>query len=1828
MIGRDDGGMNESVRGVTTRESRTKLSRQLEIWRRDLVSLDRRQRMLYFHHTKSASFEVVAPDPAAALQLAESGDLVVMIDDESSVRSRQLRVSDKTEQELRSGLRRLDQQAHQVFADRGVWTLYLAFGMLEWSDPQDQTAVSTPILLAPVALQRSGVDAPFTVHRTEDEVVLNPILALKMERDFGIVLPELDPDDFDVDNALADVGAAVLGKSGWTVSERTVLTSFSFHKEAMYQDLKDNEASILDSSLVQLVGLGPESPSADQFAFDPVDDDDLETAVPPEQLFNVLDADSSQRRCILAARDGRSFVMDGPPGTGKSQTIANIIAELMAAGRTVLFVSEKAAALDVVRKRLEEVQLASFLLELHSSSITRKQFAEIMGNALRERVRLQSTFTSTDVKELEQARRGLNDYAAAVNEVRQPLGRSLFWAMGKLATLHELSPFKLPRNESWAGLDASTYAQVLRTAESLGRAWAPVSRGEDFLWRDLAADTETGDADQCRRESLSAQDSARLLASVIAGVDEDLALAEPSTAGAAEKRRSLLELLEQRPEAANAVHLTVDDLASVIDRAAEIKTTTASYLAGVQALTAAAGSRWHELSPQDAHVLIPVERGNALWATTGRTPASALIAALGGADQFPGVLTSVADDTRGLAAMFGVPGSGLTANRAADLHRLAQLTTSQARPLPEWLNPTRSAALQESARILNSLVASVIDSEAQIRSEFTTAALDLDLGALHTRMTTVHKGLHRLSTAARADRRTLRAVAVRGRVDKQFVGALPHAIVWQQAHRALTRAESDHAADLGVYYNRTETDFTRLAAALAVARESLELVGQDLDPSALAGQLGMGAVANPHVLLLAQRVSQGLTHLDELVTRSWGDRAREWLRDQPFDAAVHAATELGALIRDVSGVTAVVSDVCGRDCTVEEATALLERAGSVASDRSELDAARDAAHTMLGPGYQDTETDWPALDAALAWALAVRTLTGGAIPESVVDRARRPAISSGVVSSALARWVQDRDRLLARFRVEHGASLRRELDADLSSVSDLLAEMANAAPSEVPEWVAHSQYLDDAQKLGVGPVVDVLVASTVKDSEVAPAVDRALVEAWAEAEIKADTRLRALRATDRDALVETFRTLDKRLVADTRARVMNACNARRPRSAASYGAQLIQREAAKKSRHKPIRHVLSEAGEVALELKPCFMMSPLAVSQFVPSDLRFDVVIFDEASQVLPSDAINCIYRGAQLIVAGDKKQLPPTTFFSTGASEDEIDDDEDDQPAVFDSVLDLCKAAGAMPSLPLTWHYRSAHESLIAFSNYRFYKGELFTFPGARQDGDDLGLHSILVDGVYRRGSSRDNPVEARKVVERILHHAERHPDLSLGVVTFSTAQEDAVFAEIERSANAHPVLMDLLNSHDRLDGFFVKNLESVQGDERDIIIFSVGYGPDEAGKITANFGPLTRDGGWRRLNVAITRARRRVEVISSFGPSALRATGNLGADALLGYIDYAQRGTEALALDLTDSQGDAESPFEEAVITEIRAMGYEAVPQVGTAGYRIDIGVRHPLEPGRYLLGVECDGAAYHSSKVARDRDRLREEVLRRLGWRIHRIWGPSWWRDRATQIERLRQALADAAADSSLPFALPREAGAIPAAEIEVEEVDLSAPPTWGEPYTVCDGHWTLPCEPGAPEAPACLRKPLGEIIWREAPLHEVTLYDRLRDGLGIGRVGSLIRANVKLVLASTAVNDHAVEHDKLGFIRLNSFPLKAPRYPTGDPRSQRKPAAVPPEELRMVLALSVGDAKVAEEPALARALAQFFGWNVTAEVARLTSQALERAVHLGELTKRDGFYRLTS
>ena len=642
-------------------------------------------------------------------------------------------------------------------------------------------------------------------------------------------------------------------------------------------------------------------------------------------------------------------------------------------------------------------------------------------------------------------------------------------------------------------------------------------------------------------------------------------------------------------------------------------------------------------------------------------------------------------------------------------------------------------------------------------------------------------------------------------------------------------------------------------------------------------------------------------------------------------------------------------------------------------------------------------------------------------------------------------------------------------------------------------------------------------------------------------------------------------------------------------------------------------------------------MSPISVSLFLdPQQIQFDLVVFDEASQICSEDSVGAIYRGKQLVVCGDNRQLPPTSFFDQGTSGDDFDEHEpEDAFDVFESILDECSSIN-LPQLRLRWHYRSRHESLITFSNRCFYSDQpLVTFPSASGGVDPfLGVEFVHVpDGVYDRSGRRDNEKEADKVAQLVLQHLQRSPDRSLGVVAFSIAQRDAIEDRLERVRKQQPELEQFF-SRDKSDRVFVKNLESVQGDERDVIIFSVGYGRDRTGKLTMHFGPLNQEGGERRLNVAVTRAREKVVVVSSIRAADMDVAGltRPGVLNLYRYLDYAERGIDALEVEMPQGAVDFESPLEESVGAAIRSLGYQVVPQVGCSGYRIDLGVLDPTRPGRFMLGVECDGAMYHSAYTARDRDRLRQEQLERLGWRLYRIWGPDWVARRESELKRLADTLQSAVIAPSRPS---RAAEPVNARQVSVVDRDDLPdgegdwPPEWARPYTIFMVQTPVPKNEQFHWARATLIQMLDEVVENEGPIHIDLASRRLAERWGFQRVGARMSSAVEEASQCLVAQGGCERRGDFLWPKGDHFALQVRRPVLGERETLRPIEHIPSEEVELALTLIVQSALSLPEEELVTQAARLFGFDRTGSKIRANlGQAAEQAVRSGKLVRRGG------
>ncbi len=689
---------------------------------------------------------------------------------------------------------------------------------------------------------------------------------------------------------------------------------------------------------------------------------------------------------------------------------------------------------------------------------------------------------------------------------------------------------------------------------------------------------------------------------------------------------------------------------------------------------------------------------------------------------------------------------------------------------------------------------------------------------------------------------------------------------------------------------------------------------------------------------------------------------------------------------------------------------------------SEGEASRLAEH--FGDAFLGLDTDWNELDATLKLFTEIRN----AVPCTGGDCTLTEKIRSGAVDlAAVADTVHS-------FETERAECLKASALAHELFESDYLKTVSLSAFSDKLSLCAdHYELLEESidfrtararcAELGIGGVLDEFRKAGTAPSDYIGAFRKRVCNIWLDSVYAAAPLLASFRHDEQDRRIRRFSCLDQRQFAIARDRVYAAVvnsfrdslNSSDAAKSASFNeaASLLRAEHNKKRRHLPIRTMFVKMPQLIMQLKPCLMMSPLSVSNFLcTGDYRFDIVVFDEASQLRTESAIGSIFRGKQVIVAGDRHQMPPTNFFN--ATMDDPDDGTSDEYSDTNAYESLLDEAHALYDMTLRWHYRSKHESLIAFSNENIYGGKLVTFPSSTDIKPDVGVEYVYVeDAVYYANSSRPNPKEAEKVADIVFDHFDRCPKKSIGVIAFGMKQQACIEAAINARLRKQPEYGKFL-SESGSKPFFVKSLENVQGDERDTIILDIGYGKNESGKMIMNFGPLSNDGGERRLNVAITRAKYNLKLVGSIQPEDIAAEkiSKAGPKLLRDFIKFAKNGGKTDKMLLSEGGG-FKSKFEKSVYDFLTSRGYDVALQVGTSSLRIDLAVRHPEDRGQYVIGIECDGQHYGDARTARDRDRTRQSVLRLMGWDLYQIWSVSWNRNLKEEQERLVSAVESAIA-----------------------------------------------------------------------------------------------------------------------------------------------------------------------------------------------------------------------
>ena len=1705
--------------------------------------------------------------------------------------------------------------ARTLEEEQGVNILFLALGTLKWLDPLNAKNVRhAPLILIPVSLERGNAAEQFKLKWRQEEHSSNLSLEAFLERVHHLKMPAYEAgDEFDPLAYIEAVRDAVKSKEGWVVDgDDIVLGFFSFSKFLMYRDLDPAtwpEGGLTNQPLMR--GL-----LSDGFAFEEStipEDANLDEHIVPADLLHIVDCDSSQTLAVHDVRAGRNLVIQGPPGTGKSQTIANVIASAIADGKTVLFVAEKMAALEVVKRRLDQAGVGDACIELHSNKANKKMFLDELRRTSELGSPKGDTATTLNSRLLA-ARNELNAHSARLHQRHPAAGLTPYQVIGELSKLrHEnVKPvdIRLQQPQTWSPDEVQ---QRLAVVEELAQRIVDIGEPLDHPWRGVAL------------KVILPNDVERLVARIaalrarcqeLAAQQADLALSLDTLAPAV--LRDMDYLTELAREVAQAPTLCAAALRSPVwdGQAQEL---TALVDAGLQ-LQRVTAELAGEIRPDAWNTDVQALRQQ----LAGLPPhANALAFERAGALQV--LLSKLDGEVALLGRLLGVDAAGQMANYG-EINRLV-LTAQKVATAPDvspdvFVSTVWDQGVEQAADLAQA-VAALEGLQARLDGKVSSGAWQLDLVPA------------RQALAAHGDS-LLRFVNSEWRAaSKQVKGILrnPDAPLPEQlemldqlaeGRKLMERIAAQDTFGSGAFGADWRGGQTRSAPLLALVEWMRSLRGLGAQPRMIASRLPDRSEISRRAALVGSLLQEIRPLLDAMWFNGWQDEAafREWtsVDAAPLERITEQVARLALCQADCASVMLDVPP------GLADKIARLDQLIAMRALQQRLESAGELARAAFGEAWQGAQSDWSHLRSSALWLASHRQLRQTVARH---DDRGAPLQRALEIDATQRQLLADLDALYGELCTNNEKLFQVPAILDLPAFA-LLGRMGLwiEFAEELSKWVMYRDRCARARQLGIGEIVTRLEAGVLVPREAMRTFTMAYFEALFAEQVRSDEALAHFDGHLHGRLAASFAQLDRDRIAASSLEVVRAHHRRIPQGGGAIGPLGVLRgEMAKRKGHMPIRRLMQRAAPAIQALKPVFMMSPLSVAQFLPAgQLSFDLLVMDEASQIQPVDALGAIARSRQVVVVGDERQLPPTKFFSkmTSAEPDE-DGDDDTQVSDIESILGLFTARG-LPQRMLRWHYRSRHQSLIAVSNSQFYENKLFIVPSpyTQEAGMGLQFHHIA-NGVFDSGNTGTNAEEAKVIAEAIIQHARTSPGHSLGVATFSVKQRRAIQDELELLRRQQPDVEPFFQQHPS-EPFFIKNLENVQGDERDVIFISVGYGRNKLGTMAMRFGPLSAEGGERRLNVLISRAKRRCEVFASITDEDIdleRAKGR-GVAAFKLFLHFARTGK--LGLSRTSGR-EVDSPFEVQVADAVKACGYEVHPQVGIAGFFIDLGIADAEHPGRYLLGIECDGESYHRSRSARDRDRLRQAVLEDHGWIIHRIWSLDWFQRPNNELQRLLLAIdaakVELAARAELQGRQQRKPGVSVVAveredhaEIGLERSGAERPAAYVE---------AIPAKPAYAgelhELPvAALSELVKQIVMLEGPVHADEVVVRLRAAWGLKRSGARIQAAVDRAINAAVRFDGMLMTDRFLSLPGTVVAIRDRGAVLSD--TLRKPDMLPPQEIDVAILGTLQRNYGAGLVEIAQYVARLFGFKATSPQLRETIRLRLDALLLRGLLQKNG------
>ncbi|MBV1901539.1 MAG: DUF4011 domain-containing protein [Kordiimonadaceae bacterium] len=1524
---------------------------------------------------------------------------------------------------------RLTSLSRTAIEETGSNMLFLSFGFLEWTedDNSDKTFFA-PLLLLPAHLERQKKSRDgmfrYALSYSGEDLQANLSLQEKL-KEFGLDFPDISGEGELPESYFKKVEKIIKSKPNWRIRRHVTLSILQFGRQLLYLDLDPEnwpkKSNITNHELVSKFFLGGDSSGLD-FAQE-YEIDELEGDVADLPL--ITEADSSQHSAIVDMIKGRSLVIEGPPGTGKSQTITNMIGCALAEGKKVLFVAEKLAALEVVRRRLNQAGLGDFTLELHSNKTQKRTLLGDIETRLKKHGQYQKPFEiDTAMQELHKRRYALKRHASYMHDQMSQLDQSPFDLLHKaaryerevLAACPDIEVLVRDRKEQFSidqymeRLDAlktllRSLGEIKSTSGSLSRSpWFGVNK-EGMRARDRNQIIEAFEATVTKLETCE-----ELIALLTDITKQEFDI----TTDTFEKCLGLDTALSTLPAA--EIWRPVKFLSDQAHR--EVLVKFVNQIKDFDALVLSFNSRFSGADFPDSDQEISLKSALKLAANLA-VPATPLHEIKEGIEFAEGVLQDIQTTEQEWINILSSVGhvQKLSFDNVLLANMAVKLCLEAPRDKLEYRSDIFDDDIDEKLNSLQERQRNLIARRDAINEHFSGFENTQKSILMSAANVLEDEGLVRILKPswwnARGIYRDL-CNKIEPHDDQSRPDWLRFIALYNE-ERALFEENRDYKQTFTHLFLGLETDSEGLISLRKWYRAVREHYGLGFNANAKFGTQLITLDSNV-IKTIARLERQGLcdkcTDIEHAI--DWIEKRFTTPLDKTADLSEHITLELKRMKAALSSLESLPLPLCDLQLTMQEYEEALNCGLKSRQIHSDIEASANVRE-ILGDDFKSVSTEISSVESVLSFVTAldeadilsgIRLSIFDAASEEIINDIKSWHRSS---HADLSSFLDATDALIGSYNLEPAIWFNMAgRNKDFHTFKTRTAFAVQNA-TLLGDWIAYVQNRRRVCDKGVADLVTLIEGDKLPLAQAENALAYLTYFPHADELAASDKYLSQINGDMLDELRSSYVRLDEKIQELNKQKIASILDMKSvpegisgPRVRDKTELSLIHNEVNKRARHLPIRQLVRRSGRALQALKPCWMMGPLSVAQYLAAgEIEFDLVIMDEASQMRPEDSIGCIARAKQVIIVGDPKQLPPTSFFSKNV---ELEDDDDDLAGVeeAESILDAANSI-FRPARRLRWHYRSQSEDLIAFSNKHFYNDDLVVFPSPAARSDNLGIsYEYVPKASCKKGR---NLVEAHLVAQRAIEFMESGTSNSLGVVALNSVQQQLIEDEFYKLLKSSPLAEAYMERRAQgAERFFIKNLENVQGDERDAIMISFTYGPDpESGKVMNRFGPINSGAGWRRLNVLYTRAKKRIIVISSMHAEDLKLSpdSQRGPKALKGFLAYAESGQLETG---THTGKEPDSDFEVAVASALKLRGYDCVAQLGVAGYFLDLAVKHPDEAAGFITGIECDGATYHSAKSVRDRDRLRQLVLERLGWNIERIWSTDWFEDSDRQIDKI--------------------------------------------------------------------------------------------------------------------------------------------------------------------------------------------------------------------------------